>query len=66
MYRSSLIVTVKTALKSDDFQEITDKNKLVPFLWLTVYIFTVCHRLGGQRPSQSASISPEADKNDIY
>ena len=26
-----LILTVKTALKSVDFQEVTDKNKLAPF-----------------------------------
>jgi len=32
MYRSSLILTVKTALKSVDFSgSYTDKNKLSPF-----------------------------------
>jgi len=31
MYRSSLILTVKAALKSVDFQEATDKNMLAPF-----------------------------------
>jgi len=27
-----------TALKSVDFDEVTDKNKLAPFLWPTVYM----------------------------
>jgi len=28
---------MKTALKSVDFHKVTYKNKLAPFLWLTVY-----------------------------
>jgi len=32
MYRSSLNPTVKTTLKSVDFDEVTEKNKLAPFL----------------------------------
>jgi len=33
MYRSSLILTVKAALKSVGFYEATDKNKLAPFFY---------------------------------
>jgi len=37
MCRSFQNLTVKTALKSVDFDKVTDKNKLAPFLWPTVY-----------------------------
>jgi len=37
MYRSSLNLTVKTALKALVFDEVSVKKYVGSFLWLTVY-----------------------------
>ena len=38
MCHSSLNLTLKTALNLLNFDEVADKNKLAPFLWLTMYV----------------------------
>jgi len=43
MYRSSSNLTVKTALKSVDFHEITDKNKLAPLYGSRCMLTAIVH-----------------------